>query len=101
MNRYILTSQAKLDLREIKNYIGQNNLTAARRFVEEFREQCQLIIKFPEMGRSYDELAIGLRGFPIGNYIILYRQIQNGIEVNRVLSGYRDIETLFSEDYDS
>ncbi len=98
MNRYILTAQAKLDLREIKNYIGRNNLTAARRFVEEFREQCQLIIKFPEMGRGYEELAPGLRGFGLGNYIILYRQIQDGIEVNRLLSGYRDIETLFSED---
>jgi toxin ParE1/3/4 len=98
MSKYILTAQAKLDLREIKNYISRNDLTAARRFVEEFREQCQLIVKFPEMGRSYEQLAPGLRGFPIGNYIILYRQIQNGIEVNRLLSGYRDIETLFSED---
>ncbi len=99
MSRYILTAQAKLDLKEIKNYIGRNNLIAAKRFVEEFREQCQLIVKFPEMGRSYEEIAPGLRGFPIGNYnIILYRQIQEGIEVNRLLSGYRDIESLFSED---
>jgi len=70
MSRYILTAQAKLDLKEIKNYIGRNNLTAARRFVEEFREQCQLIVKFPEMGRSYEKIAPDMRGFPIGNYII-------------------------------
>jgi len=62
MNRYILTFQAKLDLREIKNYIGQNNLTAARRFVEEFREQSQLIVKFPEMGRSYSAIALDIQG---------------------------------------
>lgn len=30
--------------------------------------------------------------------MILYRQIQKGIEVNCLLSGDRDIETLFSED---
>lgn len=57
MSKYILTAQAKLALREIKNYIGRKNLTAARRFVAEFREQCQLIVKFPEMGRSYEQLA--------------------------------------------
>jgi len=36
-----------------------------------------------------------LRGFSVGNYLIFYRQIENGIEVERVLSGYRDFNALF------
>jgi len=53
------------------------------------------------MGRSYEELAPGLRGFAMGTYILFYRAIENGIAVERLLSGYRDLETLFSEDSDS
>jgi toxin ParE1/3/4 len=44
------------------------------------------------MGCSYEELASWLRGFAIGNYIIFYRPIENGIAVERLLSGYRDLE---------
>lgn len=53
------------------------------------------------MGRSYEELAPGLRGFTIGNYIIFYRLIENGIAVERLLSGYRDLEALLSENGDN
>jgi toxin ParE1/3/4 len=92
MSRYFLSTQAKYDLREIKNYIARDNLAAARRFVESFRDLCNLIAKSPRMGRSYEELASWLRGFAIGNYIIFYRPIENGIAVERLLSGYRDLE---------
>ena len=101
MSRYFLSTQAKYDLREIKNYIARDNLAAARRFVETFRDQCNLIAKCPRMGRSYEELAPGLRGFAMGNYIIFYRPIENGIAVERLLSGYRDLEAIFYEDDDS
>lgn len=101
MSKYFISTQAKYDLRDIKNYIARDNLGAARRFVETFRNQCNLIAKSPRMGRSYEELAPGLRGFVIGNYIIFYRPIANGITVERLLSGYRDLEAIFSEDGDS
>jgi len=97
MSRYILSKQAKQDLQEIKNYIARDNLAAARNFVQEFRQQCQLLAKFPGMGRSYEELASQLRGFPLGRYIIFYCPIKNGIEINRVLSGSRNIEALFPQ----
>jgi len=97
MSHYILTAQAKQDLKEIKDYIARNNPAAARRFVQAFRQQCQLIARFPEIGRSYSQLAPALRGFPLENYIIFYRPAAKGIEVERLLSGYRDLEALFSE----
>src|SRR4051794_21023186 len=36
-----------------------------------------------------------LRSFPVGRYVVFYRLSEPGIEVTRVLSAYRDIETLF------
>ncbi|NET62115.1 MAG: type II toxin-antitoxin system RelE/ParE family toxin [Symploca sp. SIO2E6] len=97
MSRYILTAQAKLDLKEVKDYIVRNNPAAARRFIQAFRQQCQLLAKFPNMGRSYSQLAPSLRGFPLEKYIIFYRSIDKGIEVERLLSGYRDLDALFPE----
>ena len=48
----------------------------------------------PELGRSREELAPSLRSFPARKYIIFYRPAEDGIEVIRVLSSYRDIDSL-------
>ena len=52
------------------------------------------------MGRRRNELYSGLRSFPIGQYLIFYCEIQDGIEVTRVASGYQDLRRLFSEESD-
>jgi toxin ParE1/3/4 len=36
-----------------------------------------------------------MRGFPVGNYVIFYRDTSEHIEIVRVLHGARDIENLF------
>ena len=50
------------------------------------------------MGRKYEELAPTLHGFPVGNYVIFYRPTEKGIAIERILSGYRDIDTLFQNE---
>jgi toxin ParE1/3/4 len=50
------------------------------------------------MGRQRDELYPGLRSVPLEDYLIFYRLVPNGIEVMRVVGGYRDLEALFRED---
>jgi toxin ParE1/3/4 len=54
-----------------------------------------LLARMPELGRKRPDLAPDLRGFPIGNYIIFYRPVPDGIQVIRVLHGARDIPELF------
>ena len=49
------------------------------------------------MGRSYQDIELSLRGIPLDNYIILYRLIDNGVEIVRVVRGYRNLEYLFEE----
>lgn len=56
------------------------------------------LAQFPSMGRRRDELLTALRSFPIDDYLIFYRPIAEGIEVVRVVSGYRDLEALFLDD---
>ncbi|HEY9612930.1 type II toxin-antitoxin system RelE/ParE family toxin [Allocoleopsis sp.] len=101
MNRYIVSPEAKQDLRDIRNYIARDNPSAARRLVESIREKCRTLVDFPNMGRRYDDIAPEVRGVPIDSYIILYRLIEDGIEIVRVVSGYRKLESLFSESDDS
>ena len=52
------------------------------------------------MGRLRDELAPFLRSFPVKNYLIFYRPIDEGIEIVRILHGSQDIETIFPDDED-
>jgi toxin ParE1/3/4 len=47
------------------------------------------------MGRLRPELVPKLRSFPVGEYVVFYRSIRDGIEVVRVLNGARDIGRLF------
>lgn len=88
---------AKDDLKQINLFIANQNPTAARQLKEKIRQQCKLLAQFPNMGRSRDELLVSLRSFPIDDYLIFYRQIKSGIEILRVVSGYRDLDALFEE----
>ncbi|MCL1468791.1 type II toxin-antitoxin system RelE/ParE family toxin [Argonema galeatum] len=96
MSNYILSPLAIQDLDEIYDYIASNNLDSAENFVDNVEQKCQSLAQFPNMGKSYENLLPQLRGVPVNNYVIFYRQVQNGIQVVRVLSGYRDLEAIFS-----
>lgn len=50
------------------------------------------------MGRRRDELLPSLRSFPVEDYLIFYRSIEDGIDILRVVSGYRDLEALFPDE---
>ena len=96
--RFTLSAQARQDLKDIKDYIARDSLERAEKFVRSIDQRFQKLADFPGMGRSYEELAPTLRGFPIGNYVVFYRPTEQGIAIERILSGYRDLDTLFQDD---
>jgi toxin ParE1/3/4 len=98
---YTLTGQAKKDLGEINDFIAEDNPQAANRFLDTFERKCQMLAQFPEMGRCWDDIISPLRSFPLGKYLIFYRLSEEGAEIIRVLSGYRDFEAIFPELDDS
>lgn len=98
MSRYFLTLQAKQDVKEISRRIALENPAAAKRLVAEIKRKCKRAADFPEMGHSYDSLLPSLRGLFVGNYVVLYFPKKNSIQVIRVLSGYRDLDTIFQEE---
>jgi toxin ParE1/3/4 len=94
MSRYRLTEQARQDLDDIWLYIAEDNLAAADHFLDTLYEKFVLLAEQPLWGRLRPELALNLRSFPVGNYVIFYRPIDNGIEVAWVLHGAREIDAL-------
>jgi hypothetical protein len=43
----------------------------------------------------YDYIYSDLKGVPLSSYIIFYRVLEDGIEILRVISGRRDLFTVF------
>lgn len=101
MSFYTFTAEARKDLNEIIEYIARNHPSAAVNFVKAIDQKCENLAKFPNMGKSYQNIAPQLRGVPLSHYMIFYRPIENGIEVIRLLSGYRNLKAIFQGEDDS
>lgn len=95
MNQYRVSDAARSDLDEIWFYIAQDNVDAADRFIRAVVSRFPRLAAMPHLGRQREELATRLRSFPVGNYVIFYRPMENGIEIVRVLHGARDFPPLF------
>jgi toxin ParE1/3/4 len=65
--------------------------------IDEFEARCKYLANFPNIGKSYKSIRIGLRGISFSGYIILYRVSEDIVEILRVVSGSRDLEVLFAE----
>jgi toxin ParE1/3/4 len=95
MSRCHFTTPAYRDLEAIHDYIAADSAAAAARWIDRLERECQNLADMPGMGRRREELAPGLRGFPVGTYVIFYREVEDGIQILRVVHGARDIESLF------
>lgn len=93
---HYLAPGAKSDLDDIWYYIakesGQTDL--ADRVIDAIAGRFLTIAMHPHIGRSRDELRPGLRSFPVGDYVIIYRVRDNDVLILHVLHGRRDIGRL-------
>jgi len=92
------TEKAEADLEAILDYLEERSPQAADRLAAAIDRQCELLGQFPEMGRTREELAPGLRSVIVGQYVLFYRVTPAAIEVIRILHGARDIEAALKED---
>jgi len=94
-HQLIIADQAIEDLMEIWLYIASDSIRGADKFIDFLYEKCTNLCSTPEIGRKRDELLPGLRCLPAKRYLIFYRIKHDSIEIIRILSGYRDIESIF------
>lgn len=89
-----LLPQAEADIAEIAIYIAYDSKAAAQRWAEAIFRQCKRLADMPELGVARDEIRPGLRMMPAGNYIVLYRESDDTIEIVRVVDGRRKWQDL-------
>lgn len=97
MSRFLISIEASRDLNEIVDYFQTRSLDAGDRFVTAFNQKCQYLTQFPSIGKRYPHLHADLRGISLDTYIIFYQLVTDGIVIVRVVSGYRDLSSLFEE----
>jgi toxin ParE1/3/4 len=85
MSRIRITPLADQDLVEIWYFIAQEDPVAADRLLDLLEEKYKLLAESPHMGPARPDIAKELRYLPVGNYLLLYRVIPNGIELVRVV----------------
>ena len=90
-----ITPQADNDLLQIWEYIAQDSIEQADKFIDEINVAFKRLAKMPLSARLRPELGDNIRSRPYGNYVIFYEPLSNGILVLDVLWGGRDIEAIF------
>lgn len=91
----IIAEQAIDDLADIWLYIATDSISNADLFIDFLHEKCSTLCETPNIGRRRPELLPDIRCLPVKRYLIFYRVTDKAIEIARVVSGYRDIASLF------
>mgnify|MGYP001791540283 FL=1 len=95
--QYVLAQEATQDLDDILDYFLSRNIDAGERFIQEFNKKCKYLTQFPNIGRSYANLDPTLRGIPVDSCIIFYCVFEDNVVIVRVISGYRDLKSVFTD----
>jgi toxin ParE1/3/4 len=97
MPRLEISPAAHGDLIEIGLYIAQQSGSSQRAdsFLDSIVEACEMLARQAEMGERRSEFVTGkYRSFSVGNYVIYFCSLTDGIRIARVLHGARDHQSL-------
>ncbi len=95
MRRLIIAPLASRDLREIHDYIAKDNPDAASLVLDLFDARFGMLLEHPGIGKKRNELPLGIRCIAQGNYLIVYRLVdEQTVEIARVLHSKRNIRKL-------
>jgi toxin ParE1/3/4 len=94
-SRVLRTRRARQDLIEIWCHIGRDDPAAADRQLDRIDARCALLAKHPQLGPERADIRPGLRYLVVERYVILYRMVEGGVEIVRVVHGARNLPNLF------
>jgi toxin ParE1/3/4 len=92
--------RADSDLDDIWYYIAteSGSVETADRHIDSITERFYLLSRNPYIGRRRDDdLRPGLRSFPAGQYILIYRIENDDVVILYVIRGNRDLEALLDD----
>lgn len=89
------TASAENDLLEAWLYIAEDSLDSADRLLDRIEIDARQLLDQPLIGRTREELAVGLRSWPTSTpYILFYFLEGQNVVVARVLHYARDIPAI-------
>jgi plasmid stabilization system protein ParE len=98
VNEYVLSSGAQLDLDDIWEFIAEDNIRAADRWIEKLFDAFDALARNSVMGHKREDLtAHPILFWPVGAYLILYRVQSERVEIVAVTQGARDIPTFLRQ----
>jgi toxin ParE1/3/4 len=89
------TRHARQDLLDIWLHIAPRNSEAvADRVYDRIEETCQLLRQHPRLGPARPEIAEDARALVIERWLALYRLVEDGAQVVRIVDGARDLTNI-------
>lgn len=103
-NNIGIRPRARLDVVDAAKHIGNDNVTAANRFLDACQATFEFLVESPQIGGNYptkNRRLVGLRvfrvkGFP--NHLAFYLERAYGIEIVRVVHGARDLDAVLRDE---
>lgn len=92
---YLLTKSAQTDIEEIAEYIAQRNPIRSIEWIDKLLSELHSISLVPTVGTPQPKLGFFIKSYVFGRYLIYFREIEQGIEIIRVLNGTRVTNKAF------
>lgn len=86
------------DLKEIRDYIAEDNADHAARTIEEIYEIFENILLFPHIGANLSKRVSFQTDYKYSvwnDYVIIYKVGKEFVEIYRVVNRYQDITRIF------
>lgn len=98
MSKYQLTAEAHEDLAEIWEYIARDDTEAADRWDARLRDAFGMLAQNPRAGHTRRDLTdFPVLFWPVGAYLIIYRILNDQIEIMAVTQGARDVPSFLRQ----
>jgi toxin ParE1/3/4 len=97
---YVVSPLARQDILDITDHLATDHLDAALRLRDRLFSAFDRPARQPGLGQVRDDLivrAAGVRFSAVGTYLVIDRPARPGIEIVRVLSGYRDVGAILGQ----
>jgi toxin ParE1/3/4 len=95
-----LSEEAEDELDHIWYYVAKQSgsIEIADRLIDSVTECFWMLARYPHVGRRRDhDLRPGLRSFPVGEYVIIYRAEGEDVLILHVVRGSRNIPSMLDD----
>jgi toxin ParE1/3/4 len=93
--RIVYSEPARADIVDILDYtVLEWGVDQRMQYRTQLRDSLNRLAEIPSLGRAREDLAPGIRVFPVGNHLVCFRVRDDDLFVLRVLHSRRDVRAI-------